>query len=580
MAEMKSNNILSEDFKDIINHGKNIWRRKPSMRDLLLWLVIVGMTYLMLAFFITGRVKLSHPKPSQRKFSARMRDERNIDSNAPAKLPIVTSPATTSNPTVARKSFFYIQYPKASYNVCDRLAIYIEVRDGNNKTKTRGGDFMWPYLQTVSLRASTPADKVIDHGNGSYTALFTLHWAGEIEPFVRLVLSSEEAYFVRSIRDRIPYRFAYDAKFTDGKTSEVTPCHITKDMYVDKAAKGLLFVKKAEVCDFSDPRTGSTWYCLKPKSLSCSHRSNHRGSPERGNSYLQQALLHKKVSLAKPEMLKNTGNVRTVKVMSKVSDSACLDLPHCNPGLPPKRADHSAGYYFKDLWKSKVCLASELQLKETIECLRNKHLFFIGDSTIRQWFWYLVSHTGQTMKEHITSTEAGVRRVYGHAFDNAHNITLDFRFHDYPLIGDWISTSVIYSAVDLIDSLPGGRDTVLGFTMCAHFTFTNLTYYLSRLEPIRDAIVRLQTRGTGKATVIIKSANTGTLQVTPVNTELLCYDLDLTMRAFFREVPNVTIIDVWDMTLSHRGGYNIHPSKLVVGEEVNLFLNFVCSKRA
>ncbi|XP_022094159.1 NXPE family member 3-like [Acanthaster planci] len=572
---MTSNGKLSIGYKDT-NYCTNVWRRKPSMRGLLLWLGLAGMGYLMLSFFTTGHVQLSNPQPSQRKFSTRMLGSvQNIISNYLAKLPNVT-PATLSNPTVAGNSFFYIQYPKASYNVCDQLALYIEARDKTNKTKTRGGDFMWPYLQTASLSASTPADELIDHGNGSYAALFTLNWAGEIEPFVRFVLSSEQSYSVRKIRDRIPYRFAYDAMFTDGKTIEVTPCHITKDIYVDKAAKELSLASKAEVCDFSDPRIGSTWYCLKPKTLSCSNRSQHRGNIERGNSYLQQALQDEKVSLAKPEMLQNIGKVRTVKVMSKVSDSACLDLPPCNSGLPPKRANRAAGYYFKDLWKSKVCIARELQLKETIECLRNKHLFFIGDSTIRQWFLYLVSHLGQNMTEYKIWTKEDVIQMHRHAFDKVHNITLDFRFHYYPILGNWLNTTTIYSAIDLIDSLPGGRDTVLGFTMWAHFTYTNLTYYLSRLEPIRDAMIRLQERSAGKATVIIKSANTGILPYTPEITELLSYDLDQMMRAFFAEIPGVTVIDVWDMTVSPRGEYDVHPCELVIREEIKMVLNFIC----
>ena len=131
---------------------------------------------------------------------------------------------------------------------------------------------------------------LIDHGNGTYTARFTLHWAGEIQPLVRFVYSSEHVNVLRSIRERAPDRFAYNGKFTDKRFTEITPCHINKVIYVDNATKGLSFASTSEVCDFSDLKAGTTWYCLKPKTLACSTFTQHNGSIGRARRYIGRVI--------------------------------------------------------------------------------------------------------------------------------------------------------------------------------------------------------------------------------------------------------------------------------------------------
>ncbi|XP_038049768.1 NXPE family member 3-like [Patiria miniata] len=171
----------------------------------------------------------------------------------------------------------------------------------------------------------------------------------------------------------------------------------------------------------------------------------------------------------------------------------------------------------------------------------------------------------------VGSPNVGPRR----ARDTQHNITMFFRFHEYPIRSGWVNVTDIKFTVSEIDGLEGGADTVVAFTLWAHFIPTNLTYYRSRLEHIRDALARLQKRGTGTSPVFFKSANTRN-SVSTDTSDLYAYDLDQTMRAVFADVPDVTVIDVWDMTLSHRSGYRLHPVKDVIREEVKMYLNFLC----
>ncbi|XP_038074026.1 NXPE family member 3-like [Patiria miniata] len=575
---------------------------KACLRSWLLWAILItyGLVVYALVYFGNSNVQWYRPQPApSTNFTRNVSSTRVLSSNSTQVLnatsnPITevllstskpnvnamvlpsTSAAQVPNPTSTSNSFFYIRNPKASYTVCDQLELYIESRDGKNKRKTRGGDHMWPFLRTASLHASAPADELIDHGNGTFTARFTLHWTGAIEPLVRLSFSAEHADYLRNIRERAPMRFAYDAMFTNGNTTvEITPCHIDRDVFVDKRAVGLSLSSKSEVCDFSNRTAGTTWYCLKPKTLTCSNFTQHRGNLKRGREYVNARIRRGESSVVgRPGALKNTGKLKIVTVISNVSDATCMDLPTCTFGLPPKQPNHAAGFYFKDSWRSKLCRAREFHPTDTLKCLSNRSLYFYGDSTLRQWFEYLATNLGKTMKEEAmgaSNPKVGPRR----ARDTQHNITMFFRLHEYPIRSGWVNVTDIKFTVSEIDGLEGGADTVVAFALWAHFTPTNLTYYRSRLEHIRDALARLQKRGTGTSPIFFKSANTMN-SFSVENNDLFAYDLDQMMRAVFADVPDVAIIDVWDMTLSHRSGYHIHPVKDVIREEVKMFLNFLC----
>ncbi len=48
-----------------------------------------------------------------------------------------------------------------------------------------------------------------------------------------------------------------------------------------------------------------------------------------------------------------------------------------------------AGFYLKDVWKSFVCNTRQFSPAQMANCLKNKIVYIMGDSTTRQWFEYL-----------------------------------------------------------------------------------------------------------------------------------------------------------------------------------------------
>ena len=160
------------------------------------------------------------------------------------------------------------------YQICDTLDITIEARDVKNKPKQYGGDYFWAWIHNNDLRASAPADEIIDHQNGNYTVRFKLHWRGKVVITVNLVHSSEAVSVLRRVRDTHPARCGYEGKF-EGKFQPpiIKPCHITKNMYNVSTFASLA------ICNFTDKKTGFPWFCVKPEHIGCDTYNSHQVLP-------------------------------------------------------------------------------------------------------------------------------------------------------------------------------------------------------------------------------------------------------------------------------------------------------------
>ncbi|EPY83423.1 hypothetical protein CB1_000569017 [Camelus ferus] len=116
-----------------------------------------------------------------------------------------------------------------------------------------------------------------------------------------------------------------------------------------------------------------------------------------------------------------------------------------------------------------------------------------------------------------------------------------------------------------------------------HMTTRNANIsYLSKKEwslfhraiNIQKAIERLFLRSP-KTKVILKTENTREMYL---NAELFSdfhgHIQNLIMRGIF-EGLNVGVIDAWDMTIAY-DTRNVHPPDYVIGNQINMFLNYIC----
>uniref|UniRef100_A0A3Q3F0B3 NXPE C-terminal domain-containing protein n=1 Tax=Labrus bergylta TaxID=56723 RepID=A0A3Q3F0B3_9LABR len=273
--------------------------------------------------------------------SAEAEEERLIlDSIAWPETPPLPAPFSLNQTSNAAHSTFTILPGGVGdeRHVGDQLEVMIKMYDFQGNPKKSGGDAIVTRLHNRALEAGV-AGRVVDHLNGSYSAVFPLLWEGS----VTLVHSSEAITVLRRLNREHPDRTILKSLFRSGSISETTICNIC------------LRKTNQPQCNYTDLRTGDPWFCYKPKELSCDTRMNHINGGMRSTAIeMMYLVLH-------------------VMTINKVGKS----------GL--------SGYYYQGVWRSlggtKV---HQFNNSSAIsQCLKGKVVHMYGDSTIRQWFEYL-----------------------------------------------------------------------------------------------------------------------------------------------------------------------------------------------
>ncbi|XP_043083000.1 NXPE family member 3-like [Puntigrus tetrazona] len=230
-----------------------------------------------------------------------------------------------------------------------------------------------------------------------------------------------------------------------------------------------------------------------------------------------------------------------------------------------------AGFYFKDVWTSFVCNTQQFNSSKMWNCLQNKIVYMMGDSTTRQWF------------EFFENKVPGIKRMDLHtprlagplmAVELKNNIIIHWRPHGVPLRFTIMPMTDLHYIANDIDKIAGGPHVVVVFTLFAHLVFHPITFYVHKVAKIRQSVVALLSRAP-ETTVIIKSGNTAGLKDI-FQSDWYAVQENIVMKEMFRDIDGVIYFDVWQMTSCHYLTENVHPGPVVIANEINMFLSYVC----
>ncbi|XP_021110186.1 NXPE family member 3-like isoform X2 [Heterocephalus glaber] len=158
------------------------------------------------------------------------------------------------------------------------------------------------------------------------------------------------------------------------------------------------------------------------------------------------------------------------------------------------------------------------------------------------------------------------------AVDTTRGIVLHWRAHSWPLRSLRTPVASLHSVVRELAGLAGGPHTVVVLGLGAHFTTFPPSIFVRRLAGIRAAVTALLAREPSTL-VVIKLANTGYKSV--YGSDWFTLQVNRLLRAAFSGL-RVAFVDAWEMTSSLALPDNIHPGKLIVRNEVDLLLSFIC----
>ncbi|XP_074855157.1 NXPE family member 3 isoform X2 [Carettochelys insculpta] len=462
------------------------------------------------------------------------------------KIPFIRS-------TDAAHSNFVILNSHMHFKVGDRLEVLVHMKDFQGKPKQYGGDYIQARIHSPLLKAGATG-RVLDDQNGFYKVFFILLWPGEVRVSVSLVHPSEAIQVLQRLREERPDRVYFKSLFRSGSISETTVCNVC-------------LPGELPVCNFTDLHTGEPWFCYKPRRLPCASRISHaKGGYQKGLLTPDESLFFQTDVNIKVPVLPSGPDTVTVEPLG-FTESANLDRSQ-GPDVFP------FGYYYQDRWRSRTHWIHYFNKSTEIsECLQGKVIHLFGDSTIRQWFEYLTAFVPDLVEFNLGSPKNVGPFM---SVDLKHNVLLKFRCHGPPIRFTTVFSSELRYIANELNGIVGGRNTVVAITIWSHFSTFPVEVYVRRLRNIRRSIIQLLDRSP-KTLVVIRTANVQELgpEVSLFNSDWYSFQLDTIMRKMFSGIA-VFFVDAWEMSLAHYLPHKLHPQDIIIKNQIDAFLSFVC----
>ncbi|XP_055963502.1 NXPE family member 1-like [Sorex fumeus] len=455
-----------------------------------------------------------------------------------------------SSTTSAAHSTATILHPQDTYCRGDRLDVLLQARDHLGRRKEYGGDFLRARISSPALKAGA-SGKVTDFHNGTYLVSFTLLWDGPVSLSVLLIHPSEGVSALWRARNQGYDKIIFTGKFAHGTSHVLAEC-------------GLTLNSSAELCQYLDTREHETFYCVKPPHVPC-EALTHMSTRNRAISYLtaeEQNLF-----------IKSRVGVEMLKQLKPISVSRCDESQRkkekCHIGM---EVPFPGGYTLSGRWMTTFCDQIQFDAAKATDCLKGKLVYLLGDSTLRQWIYYLPNIVKKLRYFDIH----GIGKFKKlQLLDADRQTQIRWVKHSYPFV-----TQEFYSVMDEahigqeIDRISGDQDTAIVVTIGQHFRPFPIDIFIRRTISIRNAIERLFIRSPATK-VIVKTEN---IREMHINTEWFGdfhgYVQYLTTKDIFKDL-NVGIIDAWDMTIAYDAN-SVHPPEQVIAYQINMFLNYIC----
>ncbi|XP_069808650.1 NXPE family member 4-like [Dendropsophus ebraccatus] len=452
----------------------------------------------------------------------------------------------------ARRSRATVLHPKPSYCVGDKLIVQVEIFDNLDNKKTYGGDFMKTRIFSPNLKAAA-SGRVEDFNNGTYHVHFTLFWEGQVHISIVLYHPSEGVAALWRARNKDYGLVSFMGTFVNGDQQVKSEC-------------GFQLNSAKDICKYGNEEDHEAFYCYKPDSVSCWSLAFLQ-SFNKDLSFLTplEKNLFKRENIA----IEIPSNPNYVYVQ-KCNTSSPLTLEQCKIGMA---SPFPSGFQLQNTWNPVFCsITNFTSLEHKYKCLSDKMIYFIGDSTVRQWSTYLVqTFKGlQTFNLHRPGMETLMVAV-----DQQRNIHLQWKKHSHPIVASrfYLVKDDAY-VQEQIDRLNGGAHCVIVICLGQHFRPFPLQLFIRRIMNVQKALNRLFLRSPDTK-VIIKAENTREINTDAERfSDFHGYIQYLVVKDVFKNLP-VAVVDAWDMTIAY-GTHDVHPPEHVIKSQIDMFLTYIC----
>ncbi|OWF50775.1 NXPE family member 3-like [Mizuhopecten yessoensis] len=456
-----------------------------------------------------------------------------------------------------------IEIQLGPFQVGDTLKVRIILYDNIGAPIATGGDHIRIWLRQKSTKSNVNG-YTIDHGDGTYTGVLTLPWAGSPEVIVSMGNTREHIAFFLNTTETHGLLYEMSSQFisSDGKHKEATKC--------SPLFEGLSGCHESSGCNLTEINYGIPWFCCQPKSrhLDCNDMKKIKCSDE--TNFLNTDMI-------------TVSDVRHVKfppIKIKVSEGkvnslqsppgTCYDRPRADTwedSIP-------AGYYFHNQWVNLHC-SPKFRSGDYISCFRNKRFVVLGDSNSRGTFVQLVTMSGSTY-----NTSEYTKGDRWHKLLEAHNKDLNLELmwapHNAPLfVKDYQGLDTMRSVGSWLDEITADRPIVVVIHFYYHLTKATIAVYKAMVRDARKALLRLWKRAPDTA-VFIQGPHsiTYTSVLEPLDYLRRCHG-QIWYEEFKGLHDRIVYLDWWDMTVSSEN-VDVHPSEDVQMDLTRVLVSYLC----
>ncbi|XP_053390859.1 NXPE family member 3-like [Mercenaria mercenaria] len=237
-----------------------------------------------------------------------------------------------------------------------------------------------------------------------------------------------------------------------------------------------------------------------------------------------------------------------------------------------------SGYFYKGTWILRHCKGIS-DVDET--CLSNRHIYFWGDSTLIQWYHYLLSTL--TFECKILLNDRHAWRQTKVCYCHRYNITLTWMPHNIPISPFHVENLRHFFSNTIRETVSnaGVSEVMLIVHLYSHILMYSLKFFTFHIVEIKKCVENIFKRFTN-VRVFIKLPHTFQRMDTEnwmiKQPDFIGYIYtDIIHKVFKGLYKKVIVLDNRDATISIRN-FELHPSARIVKAMVNQLFSYVCNR--
>ena len=236
------------------------------------------------------------------------------------------------------------------------------------------------------------------------------------------------------------------------------------------------------------------------------------------------------------------------------------------------------GYFYKNIWYSLSCTSYLDRTKAAyFNCLKDRSLIFLGDSTIRYWFDYLTEFLNLKFTlGRWDEIKDKTWQKYAYAESKELNISFSWAPHELPF---YVSTESnrfnIRSVGSRLDEIPGNSNAIIILHWYLHVARASYVNYREHIQNAKTSILKLYERSPN-VRILIKGPHSvqyyGNIEP---HDYVKKYQQQILFEEFSEFRDKIIYLDEWDMTVGNEN-VDVHPPKAVNIEMIHNFMSYVC----